>query len=184
MDGKHIRVKCPINSGSAFYNYKQYFSILLQAVADANCKLIAVDIGTEGRQCDAGNFRSSSLFHMLENARLNIPPKKEIPGTDIKMPFVLIGDGGYPLLNYLMRPFGQRNIDDRKRIFNYRLSRARRTVDCCFGIMASKWRILHKAIETDVNTALTIVKAICILHNFVLTHENSEISEERLLNVN
>jgi hypothetical protein len=181
--GKHIRVTCPSHSGSLYYNYKQYFSILLQAVVDADCRIIAVNIGAEGRQCDSANFRSSCLFRMLESDCLNIPPEREIPGTNIKIPFVLVGDRGYPLLNYLMRPFGQRNADDMKRVYNYRLSRARRSAECTFGIMASQWRILQKAIETNVDTAISITKAVCILHNFLMTHERAQLpQEERDLN--
>lgn len=178
IDGKHVKVKSPHHSGSLYYNYKQYFSILLQAVVDANCKFIAVDIGTEGRQCDSSNFRSSTLFQMLDSGRLNIPTERAIPGTNITTPFVLIGDGGYPLLDYLMKPFPERNSDDRKRIYNYRLSRARRSVECAFGIMASKWRILQKAIETDVSTAIKVTKAVCILHNFVMENEQPSTTQE------
>ena len=89
------------------------------------------------------------------------------------MPFVICEDGGYPLLDYLMKPFGQRNLDNRKRIYNYRLSRARRSVECCFGMMAQKWRILLESIETNVETAKLITKAVCFLHNFVMTHESA-----------
>jgi hypothetical protein len=74
IDDKYIRVTCPCHSGSLYYNYKQYFSSLLQAVVDADCRIIAVDIGAEGRQCDYANFRSSALFRMLESDCLNIPP--------------------------------------------------------------------------------------------------------------
>lgn len=171
IDGKHIEVKCPPNSGSLYYNYKQYFSIVLQAVADADCKLIAVDVGTAGRQSDGGTFRTSSLFQKLEAGMLNVPQDMELPDTPFKVPCVLVGDEAYPLLPYLMRPFPRRNLNDMQLVFNYRLSRARRCVECAFGIMSAKWRILHKYIETNTDVAISIVNSICVLHNFVITEE-------------
>jgi hypothetical protein len=43
--------------------------------------------------------------------------------------------------------------------------------------MCSKWRILLKIIETNVSNAIHIVKAICILHNFILEQESHELIE-------
>jgi hypothetical protein len=54
-----------------------------------------------------------------------------------------------------------------KSAFNYRLSRDRRCVECAFGILCDKWRILTKYIETDPVRACAIIKAACMLHNFV-----------------
>ena len=50
IDGKHIMNQCPVNSGSLFYSYKSYFSIVLLVVASADYRFVMVDIGAYGRQ--------------------------------------------------------------------------------------------------------------------------------------
>jgi hypothetical protein len=36
LDGKNIRIVCPTESGAVFFNYKKYFSVVLQGLVDAN----------------------------------------------------------------------------------------------------------------------------------------------------
>lgn len=42
IDGKHIRVIKPEHSASLYYNYKNYFSVVLMAIADSDYKFIYI----------------------------------------------------------------------------------------------------------------------------------------------
>jgi hypothetical protein len=48
------------------------------------------------------------------------------------MPFVLVGDEAFALSEHVLRPYPNINWTRLKHIFNYRLSRARRIVECTF----------------------------------------------------
>jgi hypothetical protein len=50
IDRKNIIIKCLPNSGSRYFNYKQYHSIVLQAVADSYLKFLTVDVRAYGKQ--------------------------------------------------------------------------------------------------------------------------------------
>jgi hypothetical protein len=82
LDGKHVEIVTPSNSGSNYFNYKKIFSVVLLASVDANYKFIAVDIGFYGKNSDGGIFANSKLGRGLENGKLHIPENKTLPGTD------------------------------------------------------------------------------------------------------
>lgn len=48
VDDKHIRLKKPENSGSQFYNYKNFFSTILLGVVDADYCFTAIAVGSCG----------------------------------------------------------------------------------------------------------------------------------------
>ena len=100
--------------------------------------------------------------------------------SDKCTPFVLVGDEAYPLLPILMRPYPRHALTAERRVFNYRLSRARRCIESAFGILTAKFQLLKKPIETDVENAISIVIALCVLHNMIISKEGSyaDISSE------
>ncbi|XP_046685250.1 uncharacterized protein LOC124370989 [Homalodisca vitripennis] len=157
-----------------FRNYKQYFSIVLQGVAGPDYKFIAVDVGGYGKESDGGIFSHSYLSENLEKGALGSQSFAPLPGTNIKVPHVILGDEAYPLKTYLMRPFPGDNLDPAKRLFNRRLSKARQVIECTFGIISNKWRLLLKGIEVEPDFVDTIVQCICLLHNIVIDKEGEQ----------
>jgi hypothetical protein len=118
-DGEHIRIKCPLNSGSQYFNYKRYHSIVLQAVVDTNLKFVTVDIGASGKQSDGGVFQYSALYQSLETRSLKLPEDTVVPNSEITVPHVFVGDEAYPLTTYIMKLQSRRTLDKGKAIFNY-----------------------------------------------------------------
>lgn len=169
IDGKHIRVISPAHSGSQYYNYKNFFSIVLLGLVDNDYCFSAIDVGAYGKSSDSNIFKNSILGHKLEANKLRIPSSQRLPNDTYgeHMPFIIVGDEAFALSKFIMRPYPNRNLEAKKRIFNYRLSRARRMVECAFGILANKWRIFHKPIEVEVDFAQLITQTCCLLHNFV-----------------
>lgn len=167
IDGKHVRVVQPPNSGSMYYNYKNYFSMVLFAMCDANYLFTYIDVGSYGKSSDSGIFKNSKLFEKLSDGSLGIPPPTPIADSSLHYPYVVVGDEAFPLSTNLLRPYGGRHLTDTKKIFNYRLSRARRYIECSFGILANKWRIFHRPLNVDIDFAEVVIKAACVLHNFV-----------------
>ena len=143
LDGKHVSIKSPPNSGSLFYNYKGFFSTVLMALVDANYRFIYVDIGEYGTNCDSNVFQFSSFGRKFLKNKLNIPDIKRLPDYNQEgpLPHVIVADEAFPLLHSLMRPYARvkgRTIPKDQAIFNYRLSRARLVVENAFGILCSK----------------------------------------------
>ena len=58
IDGKHIALFSPVNSGSTYFNYKGFLSIVLLALVDADYKLTYVDIGCQGPISDGRIFKN------------------------------------------------------------------------------------------------------------------------------
>lgn len=173
LDGKHINFQPPHSAGSYYYNYKGQHSIVLLALCDANYQFLYVDVGVNGRNSDGGVFRESDLKQALDNGCLNFPEDKCLQGrSGTALPYTLVADDAFPLSRRIMKPYSSRGLTVEKRIFNYRLSRARRCIENAFGILANRFRVLLHTINLCPSKVEDIVLACCALHNFLIKKKN------------
>lgn len=174
IDGKHIRIEKLPNTGSSNFNYKAYNSIVLLGCCDADGLFTMVETGYAGRNSDGGIFRASAMKYHITHSQLDIPLPSKLPHdtNNCNFPYYFVADEAFPLSKYLMRPYPRRTLNNIKRVFNYRLSRGRKTIECTFGMMTEKFQVLSTAIRCrDVDKINNIVKACCILHNFIRKRE-------------
>lgn len=129
-----------------------------------------VDIGAQGRHSDGGIFKGSIMGQRFQNKQMDLPPSCPLSNhSNVSVPYMLVADAAFQLNEYTLRPYPSNKLNRSRKIFNYRLSRARRVVENAFGIMVSKWRIYRKPINAPLKTCESIVKATVYLHNFLLS---------------
>uniref|UniRef100_A0A3B3HNM8 DDE Tnp4 domain-containing protein n=1 Tax=Oryzias latipes TaxID=8090 RepID=A0A3B3HNM8_ORYLA len=169
MDWKHIFIQAPANSSSLYFNYKGTFSVVLLALVDADYRLLVVDVGSYGSNSDGGIFANSGLGKALRDGTLNVPPPSELQGAPEfgKLNHVIVADEAFPLKPYLLRPYPGRRLPTEKRIFNYRLSRARRISENVFGILSQRFRVFQRTLQVQPSVVDKVVKAACVLCNYL-----------------
>ena len=173
IDGKHVIIQNPAKGGSLWHNYKGSFSLNLMALVDHEYKFTYVDIGDYGSNSDSSVFKFSEFGQAFMNHTLAIPPPKPLPNWNPNqfMPHCIVGDEAFQLQCDLMKPYprptGGGRLARDQRIFNYRLSRARRIVENAFGILAQRFRIFSRRIALAPKNMDKVVKASCVLHNWL-----------------
>jgi hypothetical protein len=91
------------------------------SIANANYKLMYYDIGTNGRVLD-GVIGNTKFYE-----ELNLPLLRKADNSTSDLPYVFVGDKAFALRKY--EPFSQNQLTNERRVFNHRLSRARRVIE-------------------------------------------------------
>ncbi|KAL7296734.1 hypothetical protein TKK_0010147 [Trichogramma kaykai] len=169
IDGRHCPVRAPENSGSAFFNYKKFFSIIMMAICDRHERFTWVNIGGYGSTNDAFTFGNSDGCELFENNQA-LPAPEILPNSNIVAPFYLVGDGGFPLKNYLLKPYmNTQHMTPAMNVFNYRLSHVRHIIECAFGRLRNQWAVNHQELAWKINTTEQIIYSTVCLHNYKIT---------------
>lgn len=109
-------------------------------------------------------WQNCSLRRAVEARDLNIPSNG-----------IIVGDDAFPLKPVLLKPYSRKHLTREQKIFNYRLSRARRISENAFGILVSKFRIFEKPIPLSPEKVDKVVLACCALHNWLRKTGNNYV---------
>lgn len=141
------------------------------AICDASYRFKYLDVGAYGSEGDCNILKHSKFGSDVLQDRLRFPENATVNG--VKLPFFFVADDAFPLCKRIMKPYGHKNLSEQERIFNYRLSRARRCIKNAFGLLCSKWACLKKTLYCSPDRAQTIITACCMLQIFF---NNSEVN--------
>ena len=89
IDGKHIAIRCPPRSGSLYYNYKGFYSIVLLGLVDADYRFLWADVGANGSSSDCGIFNESDLEPALREGTLGLPDPDPLPNDNMDTPYFI-----------------------------------------------------------------------------------------------
>jgi hypothetical protein len=136
----------------------------VQAVCDADCKVIALTVKHCGSTNDASAYVSSELKTTCESQ---------------SYPYHWVGDAAYPLSTTMMVPYSGTKLhllDPPKDWLNFWQSQVRITIERCFGIFMKRWGIFWKPLASPkLENSIAIIHACFRLHNFILKHEGASL---------
>ena len=154
IDGSHIPIRMPPDRGIDYYNQKDFYSVVLQAVCREDLRFTNVYCGWPGKVHDARIFRHSPLF-------------EEGPGLCGRG--LILADSAFPNLNWVLSPFrdnGHLTIAQRR--FNETHASIRSTIERAFGLLKGRFSRLQHIDQRNTQTIVTTVLAACVLHNICI----------------
>lgn len=169
VDGCHIPIKCPPGGQAAtkeYHNFKNFYSVVLMALVDAKYKFLWGSCGFPGNSHDSVILQSTDLWSNIKEG--NVLPDFTQQEEDVFVPPIILGDSAFPFETWLMKPYTHAVLTQQQRYFNYRLSRARMVIECAYGQLKGRWRVLLRKSESTHFEVKMATLACMVLHNVCL----------------
>lgn len=166
VDGCHLPIKCPPGgkeSNKEYHNFKEFYSIVLMALVDADYRFIWASSGIPGNTHDSMIFQSTDLYNRIVSGKTLID-SGFIEGG-VRLDPIILGNSAFGVKPWLMKPFTNAVLSTDQKYFNYRLSRARMIVESAFGQLKGRWRVFLKKWDSSVDTVKLMSLACVVLHN-------------------
>eukprot|EP00170_Pyropia_yezoensis_P002571 contig_10795_g2575 len=164
IDGTLIRINTPPAAYKLGFNTRKcFYGVMLLAMVDAQKRFSWTRSGLRGSLADSRAFQESSWYdqHLSSASRVLFSCA------------VILADGGFALEEWLLKPIPQNQLNEKRRFVNHCLSSTRAVVECAFGLLKGRWRILHGTVSAETELVPEIVDACVLFHNFMLAEEDN-----------
>lgn len=125
--------------------------IHFQTVASADLKICDIVARWPGSTHDSRIWKKSQLCRRFGNGEF---------GT-----YILVGDSGYANTSYMATSFLNAAPNTAENLYNESQIRTRNAVECSYGVLKSRFPILHNGIDAKLDTVQMMIAACAVLHN-------------------
>lgn len=150
---------------------------MLQCTVTHDKKFIHVTPGFQGARNDKTNVHFDSFINKLRYDPAYTELKYELIGVDepISGAYVL-SDGGYHAWRALQFPLRHCGGDRDLARWSRRLESVRKDVECSFGMLKGRFRVLKSAITIRDKTQVdNIFYTCCVLHNHLIVADGRDL---------
>ena len=109
LDGKHVAIRCPQQSGSIYYNYNDFYSVVILALVDADYRCLWVDVRSNGSCFDAQIVNECHLKKSIVDGTIGFPDADELQGDDRDTTYFIVADDVFALSTWFKAFFRQKS---------------------------------------------------------------------------
>ncbi|XP_007218254.2 protein ALP1-like [Prunus persica] len=179
IDITHILMTHPTpgSPDDVWLDCEEKCSMILQAIVDPDMRFRNIITGWPGSLSDELVLRSSGFFKLCEE-RSCLNGKKLVLSEGTEVREYIVGDSGFPLLQWLFTPYKGRELSNYQCEFNKRLSATQMVARRALVRLKEMWKIIQGVMWTpDKNKLPRIILVCCILHNIVIDLEDEAQDE-------
>ncbi|KAI4468066.1 hypothetical protein MML48_2g00013704 [Holotrichia oblita] len=168
IDCTHIKIQSPGGiDAEIFRNRKSYFSINVQAIANADMIFTDIVARWPGSVHDSTIFNNTAIKKRFEEGEFTnnfLLGKLIHTRKHLYLKNFSLRDSGYPLRNYLLTPLAN-PVARAEQLYNESHIRTRNCIERVFGLWKRRFPVLAYGLRLKLDTILTVIIATAVLHN-------------------
>ncbi|XP_055841514.1 uncharacterized protein LOC129908779 [Episyrphus balteatus] len=160
----HIPIEAPKRDAKSYLNSPNHYTIVLQAVVDADEKFVDICCGEPGSSTNRTVLTKSSLYKRVQDNYVKLFPSNTF----------LLGGDAYDATNWIVPPFKDNGeLTDQQSLFNNLHSDTWMVVENVFKKLKGRFRRLNRFTQQqNPNLVSNIIASSCILYNLCIINDD------------